>query len=49
MDDSDLIVINTEQVLEKVRTGSIFSLKSEDVRDIILIKSKEHFFFTIES
>jgi hypothetical protein len=35
--------------LERVRAGSIFNLKGEDCKDIILIKSKEHFFFTIES
>lgn len=49
MEDGDMIVVNTEQVLERVRIGSIFSLKNEDCTDIILIKSKENFLFTIEN
>ena len=47
--NSDMVVLNTEACLESVRSGSIFNLKSEDVRDLILIKSKENFFFTIDS
>jgi hypothetical protein len=49
MEDGDIVVLNTEQVLERVRIGSIFSLKNEDCTDIILIKSKENFLFTIEN
>jgi len=49
LDDGDMVIVNTEQMLDRVRQGSIFSLKNEDCKDIILIKSKENFFFTIES
>jgi hypothetical protein len=31
-----------------VKNGSIYNLKSEDYIDIVLIKSREHFLFTIE-
>jgi len=31
-----------------VREGSIFNLKSEDYIDMLLIKSKEYFLFTLE-
>jgi len=34
--------------LDVTKTGSIFNLKSEDYIDIVLIKSREHFLFTIE-
>jgi WD40 repeat protein len=34
--------------LDEVRQGSIFNLKSEDYLDLILIKSREFFLFTIE-
>ena len=36
------------QVLDEIKTGSIFSLKSDDCIDMILIKSREYFLFTIE-
>ena len=35
-------------VLDETKTGSIFSLKSDDYIDMILIKSREYFLFTIE-
>jgi len=35
-------------VLEETKAGSIFSLKSDDYIDMILIKSREFFLFTIE-
>jgi len=35
-------------VLDENKSGSIFSLKSEDYLDMILIKSREFFLFTIE-
>ena len=41
-------MLNTEYLLEIVRKGSIFSLKSEDCIDILLIKSKDNYMFTIE-
>ena len=34
--------------LEEIKDGSIFNLKSEDYIDLILIKSKEYFLFTLE-
>ena len=34
--------------LDEVKQGSIFNLKSEDYLDLILIKSREYFLFTIE-
>ena len=46
--DGSIIVLNTEYLLEIVRKGSIFSLKSEDCIDILIIKSKDHYMFTIE-
>ena len=42
-----MIVLNEKLV--KIKSGSIFSLRNEDYKDIVLIKSKENFFFTIES
>lgn len=35
-------------ILEETKAGSIFSLKSDDYIDMILIKSREYFLFTIE-
>lgn len=35
-------------MLEILRKGSIFSLKSEDCIDVLLIKSKDSYMFTIE-
>lgn len=49
VDEGEIIVVNTEYLLEIVRSASIFSIKNEDCKDLILIKSKEHFIFTIES
>lgn len=46
--DGSIIVLNTDYMLEVLRKGSIFSLKSEDCIDIILIKSKDSYLFTIE-
>ena len=34
--------------LEEVKSGTIFSLKNEDNIDLLLIKSREYFLFTIE-
>jgi hypothetical protein len=34
--------------LEESKAGSIFNLKSEDYIDLILIKSREYFLFTLE-
>ena len=34
--------------LEETKNGSIFNLKSEDYIDLILIKSREYFLFTLE-
>lgn len=34
--------------LEEIKSGSIFSLKNEDYIDLLLIKSREFFLFTIE-
>lgn len=34
--------------LEDTKSGSIFNLKSEDYIDLILIKSREFFLFTLE-
>lgn len=34
--------------LSEIRDGSIFNLKSEDYIDMLLIKSKEYFLFTLE-
>lgn len=46
--DGSIVVLNTEYMLEVLRKGSIFSLKSEDCIDILLIKSKDSYMFTIE-
>jgi hypothetical protein len=37
-----------KKTLDVGKTGSIFNLKSEDYIDIVLIKSRENFLFTIE-
>jgi hypothetical protein len=34
--------------LEEQKSGTIFSLKNEDYIDLLLIKSREYFLFTIE-
>ena len=34
--------------LDEHKSGSIFSLKNEDYIDLLLIKSREYFLFTIE-
>jgi hypothetical protein len=34
--------------LEESKAGSIFNLKSEDYIELILIKSREYFLFTLE-
>ena len=34
--------------LEEIKSGTIFSLKNEDYIDLLLIKSREYFLFTIE-
>lgn len=34
--------------LEESKSGTIFSLKNEDYIDLLLIKSREYFLFTIE-
>ena len=46
--DGSFVVLNTEVMLEEVKRGTVFSLKSEDYLDILLIKSKENYLFTIE-
>jgi WD40 repeat protein len=48
-EDGGITILNTEQLLETTRTGSVFQLKSEDYKDFLFIKAKENFFFTIES
>ncbi len=45
----DIVVLNQEQLLAKVSSGSIFNIKGEDCIDIVLIKSKENFLFAVES
>lgn len=45
--EGQLNVLNT-LTLDELRQGSIFNLKSEDYLDLILIKSREYFLFTIE-
>lgn len=42
------INILNNSTLEESKSGSIFNLKSEDYIDLILIKSKEFFLFTLE-
>ena len=42
------IQVLNNQTLDEVRQGSIFNLKSEDYIDLILIKSREFFLFTLE-
>lgn len=34
--------------LEETKSGSIFNIKSEDYIDLILIKSREYYLFTLE-
>jgi hypothetical protein len=41
----NVLDINT---LEEQKSGTIFSLKNEDYIDLLLIKSREFFLFTIE-
>jgi len=38
----------SNSTLEESKQGSIFNLKSEDYIDLILIKSREFFLFTLE-
>mmetsp|Transcript_9208 Transcript_9208/g.13965 ORF Transcript_9208/g.13965 Transcript_9208/m.13965 type:complete len:306 (-) Transcript_9208:1829-2746(-) len=40
-------VLSTD-TLDELKSGSIFSLKNEDYIDLLLIKSREYFLFTIE-
>eukprot|EP00347_Sterkiella_histriomuscorum_P005755 403355392 len=42
------ISILNNSTLEESKQGSIFNIKSEDYIDLILIKSKEYFLFTLE-
>ena len=42
------ISIMSNTTLEESKQGSIFNLKSEDYIDLILIKSREFFLFTLE-
>jgi hypothetical protein len=42
------INIMNNTTLEETKNGSIFNLKSEDYIDLILIKSREFFLFTLE-
>ena len=42
------ISIMNNSTLEETKNGSIFNLKSEDYIDLILIKSREFFLFTLE-
>lgn len=42
------ISIHNNSTLAETKTGSIFNLKSEDYIDLILIKSREFFLFTLE-
>jgi hypothetical protein len=42
------ITVMNNHTLEETKTGSIFNLKSEDYIDLILIKSREFFLFTLE-
>lgn len=42
------INILNNSTLEESKQGSIFNIKSEDYIDLILIKSKEYFLFTLE-
>jgi hypothetical protein len=42
------ISILNSVTLQESKTGSIFNLKSEDYIDLILIKSREFFLFTLE-
>jgi hypothetical protein len=42
------ISIHSNQTLAEIKTGSLFNLKSEDYIDLILIKSREFFLFTLE-
>jgi hypothetical protein len=42
------ISIMNNATLDETKNGSIFNLKSEDYIDLILIKSREYFLFTLE-
>lgn len=42
------IAIMNNSTLEETKPGSIFNIKNEDYIDLILIKSKEFFLFTLE-
>ena len=45
--EGSISVLNNSN-LEETKQGSIFNLKSEDYIDLILIKSREFFLFTLE-
>ena len=45
--EGSISVLNNHS-LEETKNGSIFNLKSEDYIDLILIKSREYFLFTLE-
>lgn len=42
------INVMNNSTLEEIKQGSIFNIKSEDYIDLILIKSREFFLFTLE-
>lgn len=42
------ISIMSNTTLEETKAGSLFNLKSEDYIELILIKSREYFLFTLE-
>jgi hypothetical protein len=45
--EGSISILNNHS-LEESKNGSIFNLKSEDYIDLILIKSREFFLFTLE-
>jgi hypothetical protein len=46
--DGSMIVFDSSSMLKTVRSGTIFNIKGEDYLDMLLIKSREHFLFSIE-
>jgi hypothetical protein len=46
--DGSMVVFDSSSMLKTVRSGTIFNIKGEDYLDMLLIKSREHFLFSIE-
>lgn len=46
--DGDILFLDTQHALQELKIDSIFNINSADYLDLLIIKSKEHFLFSIE-